>query len=231
MIATLQAICYHLVELSLVFQDPPLVAYRKGRNLSQILTSRRLRPVKPNEPLTLPVPLNTNTPTGTECSSRSFCNNKGLKIHISRVHKQSQTTPLTKPGFWPCGSDPRCACCKSYGSFATTITSNSTHESIQLKQYTNCHTQNVIYLITCDKCQEQYVGETGNSIHTRANQHRSDITVGNKNIPTVRHFKRCDRENMKLTVIEKLRSTDQYTRRAREEYWINKLKPAINSLT
>ena len=104
-----------------------------------------------------------------------------------------------------------CACCKLYGSFATTITSNSTHESIQLKQYTNCHTQNVIYLITCDKCQEQYVGETGNSIHTRANQHRSDITVGNKNIPTVRHFKRCDRENMKLTVIEKLRSTDQYT--------------------
>ena len=78
---------------------------------------------------------------------------------------------------------------------------------------------------------EQYVGETGNSIHTRANQHRSDITVGNKNIPTVRHFKRYDRENMKLTVIEKLRSTDQYTRRAKEEYWINKLKPAINSLT
>ena len=90
------------------------------------------------------------------------------------------------------------------------------------QQYTNCHTQNVIYLITCDKCQEQYVGETGNSIHTRAYQHRSDVTVGNKNIPTVRHFKRCGRENMKLTVIEKLRSTDQYTRRAREEYWINK---------
>ena len=86
-------------------------------------------------------------------------------------------------------------------------------------------------LITCDKCQEQYVGETGNSTNTRANHITADITVGNKNIPTVRHFKRCDRENMKLTVIEKLRSTDQYTRRAREEYWINKLKPAINSLT
>ena len=62
--------------------------------------------------------------------------------------------------------------------------------------------------------------ETGNSIHTRANQHRSDISIGQKNIPTVRHFQSCGRNNLKLTVIERVRTDDRDTRLTRERYWI-----------
>ena len=71
--------------------------------------------------------------------------------------------------------------------------------------------------------------ETGNSIHTRANQHRSDISIGQKNIPTVRHFQSCGRNNLKLTVIERVRTDDRDTRLTRERYWIKRLKPAINN--
>ena len=76
-----------------------------------------------------------------------------------------------------------------------------------------------------------YVGETGHPVHHRGNQHRSDIQGGHKNIPSVRHFKKCGVENLKLTVLEKVRSQNQEIRKARESYWISRLNPAINKLT
>ena len=38
-------------------------------------------------------------------------------------------------------------------------------------------------------------------------------------------------ENLKLTVIEKVRSQNQEIRKARENYWILRLNPTINKLT
>ena len=51
-----------------------------------------------------------------------------------------------------------------------------------------------------------------------------------KNIPSVRHFKNCGVQNLKLTVIERVRKQDQDIRKAREKYWILRLKPSINNL-
>ena len=39
--------------------------------------------------------------------------------------------------------------------------------------YIDCHTANVIYLITCSRCQLQYVGETVQKINERINWHKS----------------------------------------------------------
>ena len=85
--------------------------------------------------------------------------------------------------------------------------------------------------IQCSKCHDQYVCETGNYIRIRANQHRSDISIGQKHIPTVRHFRTCGAGYLKLTVLEKVRSHNVEMRRARETFWIKRLKPAINNLT
>ena len=43
----------------------------------------------------------------------------------------------------------------------------------------NCSSDNIIYLYTCKLCQKQYVGETGNSLRIRNNQHRTAITCKN----------------------------------------------------
>ena len=188
-----------------IFKEPPLVAYRRGRNLAQMLTHKRL-----------PSPLATDTTPSTDQSSqhtgnphihspsdttcticgRSFQTNRNLKIHFTHKHKQQKHSQLTHPGFWPCRANIRCKCYNTYGKFTGTAKSNTTRETVTLRQHMTCKTSNVIYLIECSKCNEQYVGETGHPVHHRGNQHRSDIQGGHKNIPSVTHFKKCGVENL-----------------------------------
>ena len=218
-----------------VFSHLPLIAYHKSRNLSDLLTSKRLKPTSTTGETTLHNDLTTgilnSTDTACNICHRTFQTNRNLKIHFSHRHKVAQISSNTEPGFWPCNKDSRCACCSKYGQFTQDITSSTTGECIVLRGHTTCETRNVIYLINCAKCKEQYEGETGNIIRTRANQHRSDITLGNKNIPTVRHFRNCGLDNFRLSIIERVRSNNQIIRRTRKDFWIQKLRPSINGQT
>lgn len=197
----------------------------------QTLTSKRLKP-SPNSETTLHYDLTANTPNATDTTCnichRTFQTNKNLKIHFSHRHNVTQINPNTEPGFWPCNKDSRCACCRKYGQFTKKINSVATVEIIVLRGHTTCETSNVIYLVKCAKCSQQYVGETGNNIRTRANQHRSDITLGNRNIPTVRHFRNCGLDSFKLSILERVRSESTLIRKTREIFWIDKLRPSIN---
>ena len=140
------------------------------------------------------------------------------------MHKpQSSTDTSNKPGFWLCKRDPRCAICKCYGVFKETITSTTTNDTITLKQHNNCNTANVTYLLTYAKRKQQYVGETANTVHVIANQHRSQL-------PTVRQFRNCGCKCLRLTAIERVRKKDLQKRLARENYWIQRLKPVMNTL-
>ena len=46
----------------------------------------------------------------------------------------------------------------------------------RIKNRVTCKSSNVIYLIQCAPCRQQYVGETGQPLHARMNNHRADIT-------------------------------------------------------
>ena len=136
----------------------------------------------------------------------------GLKTGIGQVthkHKTNRSYSKKHPGFWPCKVDPRCGCCKNYDNFRQSVTNSETGESVTLRQHTTCQTSNVVYLVSCRKCNEQYVGETCNCVRWQANQHRSDIKLEQKNIPTVRHFRRCGPEHFKLTILQRVRSRKQ----------------------
>ena len=64
-----------------------------------------------------------------------------------------------------------------------------------------------------------------------ANQHRSDMTTGNKDLPTVRHFKACGLKHFQLTVVERVRRRDVESRRMRESLWIERIRSVINGQT
>ena len=92
-----------------LFPKPPVMAYRRGRNLNDLLVSRRLphdTPIHPQPPTTSIDSANNKC---EECG-RLFKNGKGKMIHYKLCHFQKEPTPKTA-GFHKCG-DKRCNTCK-----------------------------------------------------------------------------------------------------------------------
>ena len=71
----------------------------------------------------------------------------------------------------PCGSQ-RCQCCKMIIPACTVKTYSGA--AVSLRQNTDCTTENVVYLISCNSCNKQYVGETKGLLNKRMNGHRDD---------------------------------------------------------
>ena len=64
-----------------------------------------------------------------------------------------------------------------------------TKKSYAIRQHLDCNVRNVIYLITCNACQKQYVGSTTN-LKTRFANYKSNIKLVNKSCTCVQHFGR-----------------------------------------
>ena len=90
-----------------------------------------------------------------------------------------------------------------------------------------CKTSNVIYCITCTKCWEQYIGETGQEIHQRQTGHLNDINRNESGLLYVRHFRKCGIEHYTITGVEKVRSRDPQIRKLRESFYKKLFKVQI----
>ena len=109
-----------------------------------------------------------------------------------------------------------------------TLASNTTdkHFTIKVHVHASCKTFNVVYLIECRRCGLQYVGETGQPLHTRMNGHRFDITHGRiKESPVATHFNTTGYTVADLTVliINRLQRNDTTLRGTRESRYIKTL--------
>ena len=128
---------------------------------------------------------------------------------------------------------------------------NGRHYPILTDSNLNCQSVNIIYLITCNVCKTQYVGETQRSFGIRMREHLNQIrkcerdfgsgsTNGDQLI--YKHF--CSdshhrdvplEKRVRFQIIEKIKSDDlgsdqkAITRRRtdRELYWISKLRTAF----
>ena len=105
--------------------------------------------------------------------------------------------------------------------------------------YVNDHSSNVVYLITCNKCKFQYVGETYQNLNKRFNWHNScfrNTTAYSFCKIYNTHFTKgyCKDSSYTVNIIEKLegiersdRNTIDFAaesiRKAREAYWMHEL--------
>lgn len=101
-----------------------------------------------------------------------------LSPSLIKSAKSKNPKWLHYPGCFKC-SHSRCICC-NYIEVSIHFTSVVMNK-YAVKQYFNCNTTYVVYLITCDACATQYVGSTTYTLKTRIRRHLSDVNNVNFN--------------------------------------------------
>lgn len=87
----------------------------------------------------------------------------------------------------------------------------------------NCNSFNIIYLITCNKCKVQYVGQTSRKLKDRLNDHCSNVNTYKQTAISI-HFISPQHtiQDIKIMPIELVKHTT--LRVNRELHWIKTLK-------
>ena len=144
-------------------------------------------------------------------------------------HTEAAKLPKIHPNttnISPC-HHPRCSTCSTHLIYQPTFQSTRTRKSYRIRHSFTCQSKNLIYLITCTKCQKQYVGLTTQQLNVRINHHRSNILT-KKQICICKHFNQPDHSLSHLSVQPiDCPNTDKNTfqeLQTLERYWISTLR-------
>ena len=121
----------------------------------------------------------------------------------------------------------RCLTCRFHASNSDSFKSLTFGAKFHFDASFTCKTKNIIYLITCTKCDKQYVGETSRCLSDRLTDHRSCI-LNRKLTPIAIHFNQPGHvitRDLKATTIEKIEDRLDATkiRKEHEIMWWNRL--------
>ena len=108
-------------------------------------------------------------------------------------------------------------------------------ENWNINKAVNCNSNNIVYLIECTKencTNNRYVGETKRNLRHRFGEHRGYVTNNHTEQATGAHYNLPGHsvENMKITILEKVKSMSDSYRKERELYFINKLNTYYQGL-
>ena len=149
-------------------------------------------------------------------NAKTSINNSVTSNSINRRNKR----------FTLCNST-RCMTCKVHAYNCDSFTSSTFNATFQLKDSLTCKTTNIIYLITCGKCNKQYIGETSRCLSERLTDHRSCI-LNKKQTPIAVHFNEPGHSisrDLKALTIDKIPDNADATtiRKERELLWWDRL--------
>ena len=114
-----------------------------------------------------------------------------------------------------------CVICP-YVKTGKTVKSAASNLTVDINRPVNCQTKNMLYCISCDKCTMQYIGESERSLQERFSEHRGYVNNGHVSKATGEHFSQKGHKlsDMRVTVLEKIFSTDPAGRKEREKLFI-----------
>ena len=142
------------------------------------------------------------------------------KLIRSKIPKESLREKRILPGMKKCPKN--CAICP-YVAQGKTVKSNATSHTHDIETAVNCQSSNIVYCISCLHCNMQYIGETGNTLAKRFGQHKGYVRNRQLEQATGFHFNQRGHNmaDMKVTILEKIRSLDPNIREAREKMYIS----------
>ena len=140
------------------------------------------------------------------------------------VRARVDTEPKQPPGTSKCQTRT-CQICRGLMPITTTFTGTVSGTRHPIKQPLSCNSVNVIYLITCQKCGIQYIGET-EDFRKRTNNHKSFIRNQPESNSVSRHFNSEGHtiRDLQIMPIESNRGWTRDVRLKRERYWMRQLK-------
>ena len=169
-----------------IFPDPPLVAYKRPKNVRDTLIRSKVPPGMSGRPR-------------RELKGMKKCN--------------------------------KCGVC-SFVKEGSVVKANSTNYKIDINCSVDCSTKNVIYMLGCRKCPQQYIGETERMLKERFLEHRSYVSTNNQTKSTGAHFtsKGHSISDMEIIIVEKMFNQDPQYRKQREKLYIQKFNTKYKGL-
>jgi hypothetical protein len=150
---------------------------------------------------------------------------RDILVRAQLPNNTSNQSSSLQPGSFRCGSN--CATCPYISNGLTKYTFSSTGETRFIKSHITCNTKNVIYMVQCNHCKLQYIGETKRRLKDRFNEHRRTVDRNNtvsKPTTVSDHFTNNPNHSandMQLIPLEKINSKRDSIRKAREAFLIN----------
>ena len=158
----------------------------------------------------------------------AFKKQQNLREHIIRaklppplkIHEKRKMRGMTK-----CGK--QCSACP-YIKEGKTIEHKQT--TWQINKSLNCESRNIVYMIECQKerCKKQnkyrYIGESKRPLKYRLADHRGYVLNDKQNQATGAHFSLPGHSlgDLRVTIIEQVRKSDDLYRKEREKYHIKR---------
>ena len=135
---------------------------------------------------------------------------------------QTEDTTYTEPQ--QCGR-PRSKTCPMM-IHTNTFKSHTTGVPHNTKTAMSCKSYNVIHMIQCRVCGQQYVDETGQSLNERMNKHRTDVTHKRTEKPVSAHFNLPSHSihDMEVLIIKQMKTNDPLQHKIHESRWIHDLQ-------
>ena len=186
---------------------PPLAKFI-NKHLPTLQGTDRLRSIFPNPPVV------------------AFSRPPNLRDILVRAKFQDKASVEENNENFGCSPCPsNCKTCALVDS-TKYFQSNQTARTFQIRQAINCLSKNVIYLIYCNLCGVQYVGESKNSLRMRMTQHRSAIKTKKVKQPVANHFNLPHHSiyNLRVIAIDQNDAWTDQIRKAKENFWEFNLK-------
>ena len=145
---------------------------------------------------------------------------KNIRDKLIRAKLPPKTRPKRKiPGMRKCNKN--CKICP-YVNSCKLVKSTYTSKVVHLAREYHCQTKNLVYLVHCTKCNDQYIGETKKTLEDRFNQHLGYVDHRDFRQATGRHFNLPghQKSHMSITVLESINTDDQAYRKRRESEYI-----------
>ena len=194
---------------------PSLTTIQNKHWRSMVKSDQHLAKVFPEPPMT---------------AYRKQRNIKDFLIRSKVASQPKKYTERKQYGMYKC--EKSCPSCP-YIKIGKTLKINE-NENWRISQKVNCETFNCIYIIECQKpnCHKRYIGQTKRKLKNRIADHRGYVSNQVLSTPTGEHFNLPGHclADMKVSIIEQVKQNDEYYRKERESYCINKFNTFYEGL-